>query len=85
MHSALGEYELPGDERSPGELRGAPLPLQPQGQRSASTNARPVATCLVPQLLLIPAEHLLLVQRRRLLQLATAGELGAVREALKEL
>jgi ankyrin repeat protein len=59
--------------------------LQPQGQRSASTNARPVATCLVPQLLLIPAEHLLLVQRRRLLQLATAGELGAVREALKEL
>ena len=59
--------------------------MQPQGQRSASTNARPVATCLVPQLLLIPAEHLLLVQRRRLLQLATAGELGAVREALKEL
>ena len=37
------------------------------------------------QLLLIPTEHLLLVQRRRLLQLATAGELGAVREALKEL
>ena len=39
----------------------------------------------MPQLLLIPTEHLLLVQRRRLLQLATAGELGAVREALKEL
>lgn len=37
------------------------------------------------QLLLIPAEHLQLVQRRRLLQLATAGDLGAVREALKEL
>ena len=59
--------------------------MQPQGQPSASTNARPAAACLVSQLLLIPLEHLQLVQRRRLLQLATAGDLGAVREALKEL